>query len=767
MKFYQYLVLILIISCSTIFSAEDTIQLDQQLLTINDQKVTYDNYDSLLLPNGLSLPYQTIYIPMTNFDKNSQLSVINITKELITQFDPIDYTEIPTSSDPNLYTDVISSVAFDKLGSKQIQVIDKVTIDGYEYLKAMHFPLTIDSLGNAYFHSTSTFQFGENNVTTSSLLTLSQITGIESSKKSYQNKSLSTSAEYLIITNQALKESFEKLVAYKNETGITTIIKLIEDILPTQTGRDDAEKLREYLKEFYADGGQYLLLGGDETILPIRYTYHNLAFDTISLENQQVCDLYFADLTGNWNADNDMVWGEKYSDSADLTPELFVGRLPFNQPFEVNQYIEKLIQYETNQKQVDLSYLEKTFFFCSDQMRDYGTNGQHGLISEAFPDYFFIDTTNGVEFSSGNALNPTNPSSQELEPILSEGFGIINILAHGSSMTFEVRTSDYNEWPKSYFTTDTNLIGSGIISNLEDNNKISLYISLGCDNGAFDKDQPPFNHLNPNMAQTLLAQKNSGAVGFVANTRWGWVSTSHLLQKRFIEYLFANENQPAVLSLYQMKDDFYYYRDLIYGINYFGDPTMVIYTKKPESIELDISYQQSNVLITATIENAPIENSTILLSENSSVVATYTTDANGQALINYQFDLGASYKISASKDGFTINQTAYAPSIATDIDDENITLPTSFALEQNYPNPFNPSTTITFALPTKTQVKLQVFNMLGQEVKTLASGSYTAGIHQFEWDGKDNTGNTSATGIYLYRFETAEFVEVKKMILIK
>ena len=83
------------------------------------------------------------------------------------------------------------------------------------------------------------------------------------------------------------------------------------------------------------------------------------------------------------------------------------------------------------------------------------------------------------------------------------------------------------------------------------------------------------------MVQTLLAQENSGAVAFVANTRWGWVGSSHLLQRRFLEYLFANQGQPAVVSLYQMKDDYYYYRDLIYGINFFGDPTLVIHTKKP------------------------------------------------------------------------------------------------------------------------------------------------------------------------------------------
>ncbi len=646
--------------------------------------------------------------------------------------------------------------------------MDKVTVDNVEYLKCMLFPVTLDVNGRAIFHNSTEFNFGDRIIDDNQLLTQSQINELQLNKKESFNRSLSVSVQYLIVTNQYLEESFAQLASYKNETGITTAIKLIGEILTQQTGRDDAEKLREYLKEFYAEGGQYVLLGGDETVLPIRYTYPNIATTEIDLENQQVCDLYFADLTGDWNFDNDAVWGEKYTDSVDLTPELFVGRLPFDEPIEVTQYIEKLIQYETNRNQVDLSYLEKSFFFCSDQMRDYGSLGQHGLIAEALPDYFIIDTINGIEQSRGDDPNPTNQSSKSLETVLSEGFGIVNIIAHGSSMTFEVRTSNYNEFPKSFFTTDTTMITNGIVSNLESNNRVSLYVSLGCDNGAFDKDQPPFNHLNPSIVETLLSQKNSGAVGFVANTRWGWVGSSHLLQKRFLEYLVTNVNQPAIVSLYQMKEDYYYYRDLIYGINYFGDPTMVVYTKKPEPLALDMQYNQNEILLSTVSNNKLLDNTTIFLSADGNLIAEYRTDENGQLTIDYQFELGTDYKISATKDGYTIDQKNYAPSIATDIDDEtNLTLPTSYALEQNYPNPFNPNTQIQLALPQKTELILTLYNVLGQEVRIIASGIYSAGIHTFNWDGKDNSGNNSATGIYLYRLETLEFVEQKKMVLLR
>lgn len=89
-------------------------------------------------------------------------------------------------------------------------------------------------------------------------------------------------------------------------------------------------------------------------------------------------------------------------------------------------------------------------------------------------------------------------------------------------------------------------------------------------------------------------------------------------------------------------------------------------------------------------------------------------------------------------------------------------LPTEFELSQNYPNPFNPSTTIKFSLPTETRLKINVYNMLGELVETLAEGTYEAGYHKV-------TFNASAlpSGAYIYRIESPDFVQVRKMILIK
>ncbi len=93
---------------------------------------------------------------------------------------------------------------------------------------------------------------------------------------------------------------------------------------------------------------------------------------------------------------------------------------------------------------------------------------------------------------------------------------------------------------------------------------------------------------------------------------------------------------------------------------------------------------------------------------------------------------------------------------------ENDVLPTEFALQQNYPNPFNPSTTISFAIPKQVDVKLVVYNLLGEVVAELLNENLTAGYHQVNF----NASNLSS-GVYLYRIESGSFTKSIKMILLK
>ena len=88
--------------------------------------------------------------------------------------------------------------------------------------------------------------------------------------------------------------------------------------------------------------------------------------------------------------------------------------------------------------------------------------------------------------------------------------------------------------------------------------------------------------------------------------------------------------------------------------------------------------------------------------------------------------------------------------------------PLNFYLSQNYPNPFNPATTIEYGLKTAGNVSLVIYNTLGQQIHTLVDSPQPAGHYQIQLDG-----NTLASGLYIYRLETADFVATRKMVLIK
>ncbi len=91
----------------------------------------------------------------------------------------------------------------------------------------------------------------------------------------------------------------------------------------------------------------------------------------------------------------------------------------------------------------------------------------------------------------------------------------------------------------------------------------------------------------------------------------------------------------------------------------------------------------------------------------------------------------------------------------------------NFRLNQNYPNPFNPLTTISFELESGGSVTLVIYNTLGQKIKTILSKDVPAGIHQLRWDGTNSAGKRVPSGVYIYRLQTPEGVQTKKMLFLK
>jgi hypothetical protein len=91
-----------------------------------------------------------------------------------------------------------------------------------------------------------------------------------------------------------------------------------------------------------------------------------------------------------------------------------------------------------------------------------------------------------------------------------------------------------------------------------------------------------------------------------------------------------------------------------------------------------------------------------------------------------------------------------------------VLLPEELTLSQNHPNPFNPTTEVAFNLPQASRITLEVYNVVGQRVAILAEGMYPAGDHEVTWDASQHS-----SGVYFYRLTANDFVETRKMVLMK
>lgn len=124
------------------------------------------------------------------------------------------------------------------------------------------------------------------------------------------------------------------------------------------------------------------------------------------------------------------------------------------------------------------------------------------------------------------------------------------------------------------------------------------------------------------------------------------------------------------------------------------------------------------------------------------------------------------YRVAVEDDAFNRSISDQVGITTTDVALNNLDIkPASYKLGENFPNPFNPSTEIAFQIPQDGMVNIKIYNVLGEQVKTLTSKFYRAGFYTLSWNGKDEVGNEVFSGIYFYHMESGNFRDSGKMIL--
>ena len=152
--------------------------------------------------------------------------------------------------------------------------------------------------------------------------------------------------DLLVVTKQQWVSAFDEYVAFYQARGLRTRVVDLETILSTMEGRDNAEKLRNYIIQEYEENGIMMVnLAGDVPAIPYRGLYCYAQSGSGYEDNDIPADLYYAALDGDWNDDGDNHWGEIGED--DLLPELGIGRMCFSNQSELDNMLHKSMTYQT------------------------------------------------------------------------------------------------------------------------------------------------------------------------------------------------------------------------------------------------------------------------------------------------------------------------------------------------------------------------------------------------------------------------------------
>ncbi|MGB3480013.1 MAG: C25 family cysteine peptidase, partial [bacterium] len=360
--------------------------------------------------------------------------------------------------------------------------------------------------------------------------------------------------DLLIITTETQFAGYVKLAHLKKIMGYNTAVRTVTWVRQHYTGVDDAERIRKFIVDAVANWGVlYVLMGGDVLDIPTRWVWIAPLYSEWPVHI--VTDHYYADLDGNWNGDGDEKYGE-VDDSLDLYPDVFVGRLPTTDNFQINDYIDKLRAY-TFPNNTD--YQTKALFFTSDFDVSNDAYEMALRLSDHLPPYFtksFID-----ERPRG-----------ELKDSIHSGFGLVFGLGHGDINNIRVKNNP-RENATNYF-----------FDSLANTDYYALMQVITCYTNTFQADC---------VSKHWLFNAQGGGIAYIGPTSFSEAYlheeyTAVLIDSFFVCPLAASLAKSKIPYISQAQWE-NWYRLYQFSIMLLGDPTLALWDSIP------LSYSGVNV----------------------------------------------------------------------------------------------------------------------------------------------------------------------------
>ncbi|MFH1958050.1 MAG: C25 family cysteine peptidase [bacterium] len=558
---------------------------------------------------------------------------------------------------------------------------------------------------------------------------------------------------YLIITNEGLKNSFQNLADSKSSM-FNCEIKTVEEIYSSYEGEDEQAKIRNCITDYYngSNNLKYVLLGGDTDVVPARGVYARVegsaALGEVYVDYSIPCDLYYADLTGDWDSSGNGIYGE-VADDVNFIPEVFVGRAPVGTVAEAENFVKKVLAYP---KTAD--YKELLLGCELDAVND----GKDLMLQVKAATTGFYEITEMYE-SSGTLTKAAAVDK------INSGVNFVNHAGHAGDSGW------YDQFGTHLF------IGINDVENLINEKPFVVY-SIGCYAGAFD--------YNDCIGEEFV--KNSfGGCTFIGNSRYGFYDDydatlySGEFMVDFYDSLFSGGNfEDAGAAFYASKAHFIAqsgtdtaHRWLQFCLNLLGDPFI---------IPSDFSYVRStlggeNTAFAIVITTPGVDNELIVTLKNMGASAEnltasiQTADTYVEITSSSSFfgNIPAGGELSNTDYPFRFKVLANCPCEHT-INFSLLAKTTDYAcynyfsvsvaraapalsMIYNYPNPSYGQNVNIVNIPKNSEPVICIYTLSGDEVAVLREGSGLVSAPasmKAEWDLKNAKGFPVASGVYYY-----------------
>ncbi len=416
---------------------------------------------------------------------------------------------------------------------------------------------------------------------------------------------------YVVITSDALRDAYLPLVEWKTRKGVPAAIVTIEEIRNRfPEGKDDAERIRNFIRYSYRQRGTvFVLMGGDTDIVPTRVvTTGYYTFPT---------DYYYSDLDGSWNADQDEIFGEA-ADELEAYPEVYVSRIPVRTNAEVSRFISRLFKYEKLEGVVDPDYFSRVLYLAANLKRD--NDGRDLILNHVDPqinpdfDRVMITQTADVGSDGSVAMNELN-----------KNYGIIFSEAHGAYHTFRPGASGSNIY--NYMIED--------IANQEP----GIWYMASCETNDI---------LKRAISEVFMLAENGGGVAYIGNTSWEYPFSGIYLQKEFFNLVFSRGYTHLAEAHFLSRYPYLGHissegpaRVIVFSTLVLGDPEMPVWTARPvpvspeEAVQIKQGYNETDVSVIFPETGLPVSHARVVLYQPGGIYYAAQTDESGVARLAF------------------------------------------------------------------------------------------------------------------------------------